>query len=187
MEPIEIVEQIHEDNLFLRKVSKEDDQFYYKSLKIDDMTQYLSLEPLKSLKHSKKMIDIQLKKWKKGTQFNYIIEIEINHHRKKMGAVSLWNMSWRHRRCEIGIWMLPKFWNKGYAKKALGLIKTVAFIHLKLNRLEAHIALQNNRSIKLFEQSGFKREGVLKEYLYFNGKLYDAFVYAFLKTSFFRD
>ncbi|MFW9938104.1 MAG: GNAT family N-acetyltransferase [Candidatus Thorarchaeota archaeon] len=178
---IDIIEEISDNNLYLRKLSKEDIHFFYESLQDENMTSYLSLGPLRSLEHSKRLIKNYLKSWEKYLQFNYLIEIRDSEKIKKIGSVSLWNISWLHRRAEIGIWLLPEYWEKGFGKKTLNLIKNVAFYHLKLHRIEAHIAVENERSIKTFKNSEFKEEGILKEYLNLNGTYHDALILACLK------
>lgn len=176
----EIVEEINDGNLFLRKISKDDVEFIFKSLNDRDLITYLSLGPLKTLEHSKRLIKGYLKYWDNNVQFNYIIEfLEVN--KVKIGSISLWNINWQHHRAQIGIWLVPSFWSKGLAEISLNLIKNIAYNHLKLNRLEAYIAIENERSITLFEKCGFNEEGVLKEYLNFHGNYHDAAIMACLK------
>jgi RimJ/RimL family protein N-acetyltransferase len=177
---IDVVNELNEGNLFLRKISKNDIHFFYENLKVRDIIDYLSLGPLRSLEHSKRLIKNYLKSWEKYQQFNYIIEIHQNTDIVKIGSVSLWNISWLHSRSGVGIWLLPEYWNRGIGKRVLKLIKTIAFIHLKLHRIEAHIAIENDRSIKLFSNSNFKNEGRLAEYLNIKGKFQDAYLFACL-------
>jgi ribosomal-protein-alanine N-acetyltransferase len=176
----EIVEEVNEGNLFLRKISKEDIEFVFQSLNNKDLITYLSLGPIKTLEHTKRLIKGYLKYWDKNLQFNYIIELQ-DDNKIKIGSISLWNISWQHHRAQIGIWLIPSFWSKGLAEKSLSLIKIIAFNHLKINRLEAYIAIDNKRSIALFEKSGFRKEGILKEYLNFQGSYHDAIIMACLK------
>jgi len=52
MVTIEVIDEINEGNLFLRKVSKDDISFFYNSLKNNkEMTNFLSLGPLRSFEH----------------------------------------------------------------------------------------------------------------------------------------
>ena len=177
---VEIIEEISDGNLFLRKVSKPDSDFFFKSLNEKNLTTYLSLGPMKSLEHSKGLIKNYLRYWDKYIQFNYIIELH-NVDLIKIGSISLWNVNWQHQRTQIGVWLIPSFWGKGLGKRSLNLIKKIAFNHLKMNRLEAYIALENKRSISLFEKCGFKSEGTLKQYLKFQGNYNNALIMACLK------
>ncbi|MFW9820989.1 MAG: GNAT family N-acetyltransferase [Candidatus Thorarchaeota archaeon] len=176
----QIVEEINDGNIFLRKISKDDVEFIFRSLNEKNLVTYLSLGPLKTLEQSKRLIKSYLKYWDTNYQFNYIIEYN-KVDRNKIGSVSLWNVNWQHWRAQIGIWLVPSFWGKGLAEKSLNLLKNIAFYHLKLNRIEAYIAIDNKRSISLFKTCDFNEEGTLKQYLNFQGHFHDAVVMACLK------
>lgn len=178
MEDFELIEEINDGNLHLRKVSKDDVSFFYRSLQEKEMTNYLSLGPLRSLEHSKRLIKNYLKSWDKYLQFNYVIELRENRTSTKIGSVSLWAVNWYHQRSGVGIWILPKYWEHGLGSKTIVLIKNIAFNHFNLNRLEAHIAKQNEKSIKMFKKCDFMEEGVLKNYLRIDAKFQDAVILA---------
>jgi ribosomal-protein-alanine N-acetyltransferase len=187
MHKAEIIEEINQGNFYLRKISHKDVDFIHESLKGSSLTKFLSLGPLSSRDHAKKLIKNYLDYWTDKIQFNYIIEIhdsdDDNKKTKKIGSISIWGISWLHKRAEIGIWINTKYWNQGFAQKALSLIKIVCFNHLKLKRIEAHIATENTKSIYIFKKSGFKEEGTLKEYLYLDGKFQDAVILSYISTS----
>ena len=176
-EGIDVVEVIKSDSIHLRQLRKDDAKFFYESLLDKKITDYLSLGPLKSLEHAKRLVKNYIKSWEQYQQFNYII----NHDSTKVGSISLWNVSWLHKRAELGIWILPKYWEKGFGKESIELIKIIAYNHLHLNRLESHIAIENIRSIKMFKSCGFKEEGLLKEYLNLRGEFQDAKILSHLK------
>ena len=152
MENIELIEEISDGNLFLRKVTKNDVSFFYQSLNEKDMTNYLSLGPLRSYEHSKRLIKNYLRSWDKFLQFNYVIELRDYNTINRIGSVSLWAVNWYHQRSGIGIWILPKYWEQGFGTKSIVLIKNIAFNHLNFHRIEAHIAIKNERSIKMFKK-----------------------------------
>jgi RimJ/RimL family protein N-acetyltransferase len=166
-------------------VSKHDARFFFESLNKRDLITYLSLGPLKTLEDAKRLLKSYLKYWDSYAQYNYVIEIR-DDRITEIGSISLWNVNWRHNRAEVGIWIVPSYWSKGYGEKALNLIKIIGFNHLKLNRLEAHIAIENENSIHLFKKCGFKQEGVLKQYLSFHGTFHDAMVLRLLKNEYFE-
>jgi RimJ/RimL family protein N-acetyltransferase len=177
VESANIVEETSDEILTLRKITKNDVDFIFKSLNYKELTSFLSLGPLNSLDHSKRLIKGYLKYWDSYLQFNYIIQLN-KPNKVNIGSISLWNINWQHFRAQIGIWLVPLFWGKGFAKRSLNLIKNVAFLHLKLNRLEAYIAIDNKRSIKLFESCSFQKEGILKKYLKFQNSFHDALIMA---------
>jgi RimJ/RimL family protein N-acetyltransferase len=187
MENIELIEEISDGNLFLRKITKNDVSFFYQSLNEKDMTNYLSLGPLRSYEHSKRLIKNYLRSWDKFLQFNYVIELRDYSTIKRIGSVSLWAINWFHQRSGIGIWILPKYWEQGFGSKSIVLIKNIAFNHLNFNRIEAHIAIENERSIKMFKKCNFIEEGYLRNYLKIDGKFQDAIILACLNPKLHRD
>jgi len=61
-------------------------------------------------------------------------------HRKLIGAISLMNITERHR-AELGYWTGKTFWNFGYCTEAARVVLRYAFEELMLNRVHAsHIA-----------------------------------------------
>ncbi|MFX0082472.1 MAG: GNAT family N-acetyltransferase [Candidatus Hodarchaeota archaeon] len=178
---IEVIDEINDGKIYLKKITKDDAEFFFDNLSKKDLITYLSLGPLNTLEESKRLVRRYIKYWEQYAQYNYIIELK-EPPTSRIGSISLWNINWRHNRAEVGIWINRLNWNKGYGKKALNLIKIIAFNHLKLNRLEAHIAIDNQKSINLFEKCGFKREGILEGYLNFHGMYHDAIVLACLKN-----
>ena len=182
MASIEIVDEINEGNLFLRKISKDDISFFYSCLNNKEMINFLSLGPLRSLEHSRRLIKNYLKSWDKYLQFNYVIELRDDKSKIKIGSTSLWSISWFHSRSDVGIWILPEYWEKGLGKRVIILVKNIAFNHLNLNRIEAHIAVKNERSIKMFKNSNFEEEGILRKYLNIEGKFQNALILACFKN-----
>lgn len=177
---IEIINEITDENLVLRKISKHDAEFLYRGLNEKGITDYLSLGPFKTIEQSKMLIKSYLKYWENYAQYNYIIVLQ-EIEEVKIGLISLWNVNWRHHRAEVGIWIIPPYWSKGFGSKSIQLIKNIAFNHLKLNRLEAHVAIKNTNSISLFTKSGFNEEGTLKQYLNIQGNYHDALILACIK------
>ncbi|MFX1384806.1 MAG: hypothetical protein ACFFBP_20455, partial [Promethearchaeota archaeon] len=68
LNPIDIVNEINDNDLFLRKIRKDDASFIYDSLKHGSVNLYLSLGPLISIEHSKRLIKSYLKSWDQKTQ-----------------------------------------------------------------------------------------------------------------------
>ena len=180
---LDIVYEINDGDLFLRKVKKDDSVFLYDSLESPNVNTYLSLGPLMSMEHSKRLIKSYLKYWDKYTQFTFIIELRDKNSIQQVGCVNIWNINWQHKRAEIGIWLIPEFFKQGIGKRVIALIKVISFTHLNLHRLEAHTAVENEPSIKLFRSSGFKEEGTLKHYINIQCMYHDAIIFAILKDD----
>ncbi|MDR0824115.1 MAG: GNAT family N-acetyltransferase [Prevotella sp.] len=82
-----------------------------------------------------------------------------------IGTLDLYEIDAHNRRAGVGILIDEPFRQKGYAKQALELMHDYAFNFLYLHQLYAYIAISNERSIDLFQKTGYTEVGVLKEWL----------------------
>ncbi len=67
---------------------------------------------------------------------------------------------------------------KGYGTDAVNTLVSYAFDELRLNCIYANILAYNEASIKLFERCRFKREGVLRQRVYKQGRFVDLLAYS---------
>ncbi|WP_142829849.1 GNAT family N-acetyltransferase [Planococcus soli] len=73
---------------------------------------------------------------------------------------------------------------KGIATEAVKLMTVFGFEELRLHRMEAYVSPENEGSIRVLEKTGFRREGLLKEFLYINGEWKDHYYYAMIEKEF---
>lgn len=102
-------------------------------------------------------------------------------NRELLGGISIGNI----RRgvaesANIGYWMGERHAGKGYMVDAVRLVCGYGFSTLGLHRIEAACIPGNERSIRVLEKAGFRREGLLRSYLRINGDWRDHFLYALI-------
>ncbi|MBX7205780.1 MAG: GNAT family N-acetyltransferase [Bacteroidia bacterium] len=97
-----------------------------------------------------------------------------------MGVFSIYFINRKHQRAELGYWLLPPYWNKGFATEALMAIISYAKNKLYLHRLSAEIEPANTASKKLLQKLGFKRDGILRDYEIKNGQFQDLEIWGLL-------
>ncbi len=114
------------------------------------------------------------------TEMTFTIEAE----GKIIGEVVFSRIRWFNRKSEITIIIKKDFQGKGYGKESLKAAMDFAFNKMNLHRLEAEIYEFNKVSIKLMESLGFKKEGVLREAQFSNGKYWDIIRYGILRSEF---
>ncbi|WP_191663976.1 GNAT family N-acetyltransferase, partial [Bacillus pseudomycoides] len=68
------------------------------------------------------------------------------------------------------------------ATEAVSQVISYGFHTLHLTRIGAIVFLENESSNKLLTKLGFKKEGVLQNYMYQNGVPHDTNVYSLLKS-----
>jgi ribosomal-protein-alanine N-acetyltransferase len=78
----------------------------------------------------------------------------------------------------LGYWMGAPFAGRGVMGNAVRQICRLAFDELDLRRIEAACLPENAASVHLLEKTGFRREGLAREYLAINGTWRDHLLYA---------
>lgn len=97
-----------------------------------------------------------------------------------MGIFSLYFINKNHKRAELGYWLLPPYWNKGFATEAITAILNYAKKELNLHRISAEIEPANTASLKLLQKLGFKQDGTLRDYELKNGLFQDLEIWSVL-------
>lgn len=83
----------------------------------------------------------------------------------------------------IGYWVGEPYARRGYMAEAVALTLTFAFENLNLHRVEAACLPHNTPSRNLLRKSGFREEGLARQYLCIDGKWQDHVTYAILRTD----
>jgi ribosomal-protein-alanine N-acetyltransferase len=100
---------------------------------------------------------------------------------KLAGGITLGNI--RHgvaQSGQIGYWMDVNHAGRGLMHEAVLLVVKFGFETLRLHRIEAACIPDNQRSIRVLEKAGFRREGLLRSYLRINGVWQDHLLYALI-------
>lgn len=100
-----------------------------------------------------------------------------------LGAGGFHAMSNAHKKAEIGFWLLPEYWGKGYMQEAFPLICAYGFNQLDLNRIEGIVETENLNCKTAIEKLGFKNEGTLRQWEIKDGVGIDVDVYARLRNN----
>jgi len=81
-------------------------------------------------------------------------------------------------RASFGYWVVPGVRGRGVATAAVRLVSPWAFSSLGVARLEILVEPWNTASVRVAEQAGFQREGVLRSYEEFKGRRTDLIMHA---------
>ena len=100
-----------------------------------------------------------------------------------IGTCTLAHLSITHERAEIGFALRQNRWGQGLGSEAVTAAIDFAFKELGLHRVEADVDPRNERSLRLLERLGFRREGYLRERYCMNGERQDAVMMAVLQSE----
>lgn len=82
-----------------------------------------------------------------------------------VGTIDLFGFEPLHQRAGVGVLVLARHRQQGYARVALELLRPYARQVLRLHQLHCTIAADNAASIRLFEAAGYSRVGVRRDWL----------------------
>jgi ribosomal-protein-alanine N-acetyltransferase len=97
--------------------------------------------------------------------------IELKNGKKLIGRVYLYGFignSVAGYRADIGYSLSKQYWNHAYTTEAVNRVVSHAFSSLNIIRLQAEILPENIASLKVCEKVGFKKEGILRKYAFYN-------------------
>ena len=100
-----------------------------------------------------------------------------NKQKDPIGFIDLFDFEPLHRRAAVGLTISASRRGRGYANAALKLIQIYAKEMLQLHQLYAHIARENQHSIKLFESQNFFLAGKKKDWNFYDGQFHDELIY----------
>jgi RimJ/RimL family protein N-acetyltransferase len=100
-----------------------------------------------------------------------------------IGDVLLIYTSATHQQAELGYVFHPDWHGHGYATEAAASLVDLAFDQLGVHRVFAHLDARNERSARLLERLGLRREAHLVQNEWVKGEWTDDVVYAVLATE----
>jgi ribosomal-protein-alanine N-acetyltransferase len=112
-----------------------------------------------------------------------IIDKESDVH---IGNVGLYSIQWIGRSAELRIVIGEKeFWGRGYGTEATKLTVDYGFDKLNLNSIYLGVNAEHSGAIRAYESAGFIREGTMRQYIYRNGRYYDAIRMSILREEYY--
>ncbi len=99
------------------------------------------------------------------------------------GQITVHSIDWRHRRAELGIWVVPQRRRRGLGTRALRLSAGWLFQACGLERLAVLTEPENEAMLGAAQAAGFVYEGVLRGYTLEHGVRVDCAVVSLLPTD----
>jgi ribosomal-protein-serine acetyltransferase len=97
------------------------------------------------------------------------------------GTIGLHYVEWFDRSAELGYWISARAEGRGYVTRAARQVLRFAFGTVGLHRIVVRCAVGNERSARVAERLGMRREGLLREAHYVGGRFLDQHLYALLR------
>jgi len=101
-----------------------------------------------------------------------------------IGCTSFVRIDWVGRMATFYIAIASKEnWSRGYGTEATKLMVDYAFETLGMNRIQLHVSAENERAVKVYEKTGFIKEGKLRQAMFYNYHYIDFFLMAIIKKD----
>ncbi len=168
------------DRIYLRPIDMEDLDPIVLWLNDKEIREYLlrATSPLNRIR-GKEYVE---KRYKDDR--NVVLGIVLKEDDQLIGRTGLYDISIPHRHAELGIFIGNKdCWSKGYGTEAIELMLNHGFDQFNLHRIYLTVFDFNARAIRAYEKAGFKRECVLRDHGYRNGKYWDDYLMGILKSE----
>ncbi|MBX3186445.1 MAG: GNAT family N-acetyltransferase [Labilithrix sp.] len=125
----------------------------------------------------------QRREWKHGSGFVFMGALR-DEPSRFVAKIAL-NGVMRGAMCGayLGYWMAADHQGKGLVTEAIGAVLAFAFGPARLHRVQAAIMPRNERSLRVAEKLGFRREGHAQRYLQIAGKWEDHVLFAMTKEE----
>lgn len=94
-----------------------------------------------------------------------------DYNDKALGLIDIFDFDFRNKKAGIGILIRNEGdRNKGFGSEALKLLTSYCFTRLNLHQLYCNVSEDNEASLKLFKNQGFKKIGLKKDWQLVNNE-----------------
>lgn len=171
---------LESERLELRQIRPSDIENVYKGLSHPDIIKYYGIN-FKTLEATKEQMTwfYDLEKNKTGIWWAVCSKTDGAF----LGAGGLNDMNLENKKSEIGFWLLPENWSKGYMLEAMPLIFNHAFNTIGLHRIEGFVETKNNNCKKALVKLKFNLEGTMKDCEVKDGAFISLDIYSKFKTT----
>lgn len=154
---------LHSNRLHLRALEPSDADFLYEVENDHEAWRYSdTVAPLSRKVLREYALTYDADPFSAG-QLRLVITEEGNNN--LVGIVDLYEVTARHLRAFIGIYICKEYRGKGYAEEAVRLIEDYAHNTLHLHQLGAKVDATHGTAVKLFQDMGYKLSGTLEDWL----------------------
>lgn len=174
---------IQTNRLEIREISMDDAQQVHKIHSIPEVDKYNTLGLPKDIDETKELISsaIEDQSNKVRKQFAWIFSLKETEN--IIGLCGMFLTADKFKMGEIYYKLIPKHWGNGYGTEIAKALVSFGFDEMKLHRIEAGAAVENVKSLRIFEKIGMTKEGIRRKILPIRGKWVDGYQYAIVEDD----
>lgn len=170
------------ERLVLRKIEEKDVSDIFEYLSDEEVMRHYGTKPFLNIEQALQTISNYERVFSEQSGIRW--GITLKGEDKVIGSCFYDDINFEHCRIDLGYVLNKKYWRQGITKEAVQAIINYGFNNMNINRYQSVIEPENLPSQKLVESLGFQREGLLRDYEWFDGKFDDLYMYSLLKSDF---
>jgi [ribosomal protein S5]-alanine N-acetyltransferase len=168
-------------HVLLREPTRQDAWRLFEYASDPQVTRYLAFDTPRAVEDILGFIS-ECERWRQQDR-EYVFVIGDRVTDEALGVIGLRHIDRQLGTAQVGTWVRRASWGTGVNREAKSLLFEFAFGTLGLNRIEARIATENERSRRAFEGLGARREGTLRESFRKKDVVLDQELYAILSSE----
>ena len=168
------------DGARLRPLRETDADALYAYLRDPAVTELTSY-PIVSASLVEAMIERSLSRWAADDLSRWGVALQ--HDDQLVGTCGFNDWSQVHRWAELAFDLARAQWGKGLMRQAVTAVLQWTYSQARVDRVHAFVRVDNGRSERLLERSGFVREGRLRSYRVCRGRPHDFYIYGLLRSD----
>lgn len=173
------------DRIVLREWKKDDYELFQSIFTNEQIMRYAYLDCFESEEelqlYFKEVLDNTVSKFRKA--YEYAVFLKSNDSFIGFADIEIYKKNEFGGHGEIGYFLLPQYWGKGYATEIAKLLIEIGFLHVGLHRLCASCHIENKKSEHIMKKIGMKKEGQIRQVRFKNGTWHDELRYSILKEE----
>lgn len=165
------------DNIILRKIDLDNDHSnYLQYLTMPQVAKYLAESDVpKDLVSARSELNYWSRLFDLKLGFYWGIALKDSNEFIGTCGFNYWNRD--HKRAEISYDLDYNYWGQGIMTKCINAISNFGLQTMKVQRIQATVAIDNIPSIRVLEKTGYKRESLLKKFGILQSESKDFYMY----------
>lgn len=181
------IKQLNEDALIFRRINSLDLQAVFSVFSNKETMNYTMLDPFETIEDFVPFFEkIWTENEKEKPQWISFLVYQQEAPLVPIGIADL-EVYWfpnQQNHTEIGYFLLPEMWGKGYASLIAKKLIAFCFTELKSNKVAASCHSGNKASENVMIKNGMKKEGVIRAQRWKHGKWCDELRYGILAAEY---
>lgn len=175
--------ELESEKLKLKEVTWDDIENIHKLYSFPEVDEYNTLGIPRGIEETRENVRPLIQAQKAKNRTSYFWKIVKKDTDGFIGVAGMTLSANRFKLGEIYYKLLPSQWGQGYATEVAKTLIKCGFNDFYLHRVEAGVATENIRSIRVLEKSGMTREGLRRKILPIRGEWKDNYHYAIVEDD----